>query len=306
MGVVSDFVDGIESAVKDFLSDAVTSTLGTTFDLLKGGLDTSKADGIGGMFQQFLSVHPANFTGGGTGATIWTTIETVCNNAIVPVAGMVFAIVVINELVQMVIAGNNFKDFDDSIFIRWIIKVLVGVLLISNVYYIASGFFAFGTQATGDAMTTLLGTTTFNGSIAVSDSYGIGMLIVLLLLALIILIGVFVMLAVIIIVLASRMIEIFMYLGISPLPMATMMNNSWSEVGKNWFRGLVALAFQGVFIIFALGIFSTMFTNALTKISSGSSGDAVMQMAILLGYTLALIFTILRSGAISKSIFNAH
>lgn len=306
MGVVSDFVDGIENAVKDFLSDAVTSTLSTTFDLLKGGLDTSKADGIGGMFQQFLSVHPANFTGGGTGATIWTTIETVCNNAIVPVAGMVFAIVVINELVQMVIAGNNFKDFDDSIFIRWIIKVLIGVLLISNVYYIASGFFAFGTQATGDAMTTLLGTTSFNGSISISNSYGIGMLIVLLLLSLIILIGVFVMLAVIIIVLASRMIEIFMYLGISPLPMATMMNNSWSEVGKNWFRGLVALAFQGVFIIFALGIFSTMFTNALAKISSGSSGDAVMQMAILLGYTLALIFTILRSGAISKSIFNAH
>ena len=308
MGVVADFVDGIESAVKDFLNDAVSSTLSTTFDLLKGGLDTSKTDGIGGMFQQFLSVHPANFTGGGTGttSTIWSTIETVCNNAIVPVAGMVFAIVVINDLVQMVISGNNFKDFDDSIFIKWILKVVCGVLLISNVYYIASGFFAFGTQATGDAMTALLGTTTYTGNITVSNSYGIGMLIVLLLLSLIILVGVFVMLAVIVVVLASRMIEIFMYLGISPLPMATMMNNVWSEVGKNWFRGLVALAFQGVFIIFALGIFSTMFTNALVKISSGSGGDAIMQMAMLLGYTLALIFTILRSGAISKSIFNAH
>ena len=219
---------------------------------------------------------------------------------------MVFAIVVINDLVQMVISGNNFKDFDDSIFIKWILKVVCGVLLISNVYYIASGFFAFGTQATGDAMTALLGTTTYTGNITVSNSYGIGMLIVLLLLSLIILVGVFVMLAVIVVVLASRMIEIFMYLGISPLPMATMMNNVWSEVGKNWFRGLVALAFQGVFIIFALGIFSTMFTNALVKISSGSGGDAIMQMAMLLGYTLALIFTILRSGAISKSIFNAH
>ena len=51
MGVVSDFVDGIESAVKDFLNDAVTQTLKTTFELLQGGLDTSKADGIGGMFQ---------------------------------------------------------------------------------------------------------------------------------------------------------------------------------------------------------------------------------------------------------------
>ena len=42
MGVVSDFVDGIESAVKDFLNDAVTQTLKTTFELLQGGLDTSR------------------------------------------------------------------------------------------------------------------------------------------------------------------------------------------------------------------------------------------------------------------------
>ena len=166
-------------------------------------------------------------------------------------------------------------------------KVVCGVLLISNTYYIASGFFAFGTKATATAMTTLLGTNAFSGNISVASDYGIGMLIVLLLLSLIILVGVFVMLAVIVVVLASRMIEIFMYLGISPLPMATMMGGQWSEVGKNWFRGLVALAFQGLFIILALGIFSTMFTNALAKLSSG--GSAIMQMAILLGYTLALI-----------------
>lgn len=189
MGVVSDFVDGIESAVKDFLNDAVTQTLKTTFELLQGGLDTSKADGIGGMFQQFLSVHPATFTGGGsTGATaIWTTIEKVCNDAVVPVAGMVFAIVVINDLMQMVMNNNNFKDIDDSIFVRWILKVVCGVLLISNTYYIASGFFAFGTKATATAMTTLLGTNAFSGNISVASDYGIGMLIVLLLLSLIIL-----------------------------------------------------------------------------------------------------------------------
>lgn len=64
-------------------------------------------------------------------------------------------------------------------------------------------------------MTTLLGTNAFSGNISVASDYGIGMLIVLLLLSLIILVGVFVMLAVIVVVLASRMIEIFMYLGIS-------------------------------------------------------------------------------------------
>ena len=37
----------------------------------------------------------------------------------------------------------------------------------------------------------------------------------------------------------------------------------------------------------------------------GADG-VIMQMAMLLGYTAALIFTILRTGAISKSVFNAH
>ena len=37
----------------------------------------------------------------------------------------------------------------------------------------------------------------------------------------------------------------------------------------------------------------------------GADG-VIMQMAMLLGYTAALIFTILRTGAISKSVFNAQ
>ena len=46
----------------------------------------------------------------------------------------------------MVIRGNNFKDFDDSIFIKWIIKAVCGVILVANTYYIASALFSFGTN----------------------------------------------------------------------------------------------------------------------------------------------------------------
>ena len=39
---------------------------------------------------------------------------------------------------------------------------------------------------------------------------------------------------------------------------------------------------------------------------NSSKDGVIMQMAMLMGYTAALIFTILRTGAISKSVFNAH
>jgi hypothetical protein len=43
----------------------------------------------------------------------------------------------------------------------------------------------------------------------------------------------------------------------------------------------------------------------IAKLNEGGDG-IIMQMAMLLGYTAALVFTILRTGSISKSVFAAH
>ena len=97
-----------------------------------------------------------------------------------------------------------------------------------------------------------------------------------------------------------------MYLSIAPIPMATMMDSGeWASIGKNWVKQLLALSFQGFFIVVALGIFKTLFSNMIATLNSSKDG-VIMQMAMLMGYTAALIFTILRTGAISKSMFNAH
>lgn len=88
--------------------------------------------------------------------------------------------------------------------------------------------------------------------------------------------------------------------------MATMMDSGeWAGIGKNWIKQLLALSFQGFFIIIALGIFKTLFSNAIVSLNNSADG-IILQMAMLLGYTVALIFTVLRTGAISKSVFSAH
>lgn len=124
--------------------------------------------------------------------------------------------------------------------------------------------------------------------------------------SLIVHLGVLILIVAIVITLASRIIEVFMYLSIAPIPMVTMMDSGeWAGIGKNWIKQLLALSFQGFFIIVALGIFKTLFSNAIIALNSSTDG-VVMQMGMLLGYTAALIFTILRTGAISKSVFSAH
>lgn len=313
MGVISDAVDALEDWCCDLFKDGIKSQFDGISTLLS---DTfSQTTGNNGLIQSFIAKHPAQFTGsvdGAAGGTaVWTTIETLCNNVVVPVGGFILTIILLNDLIQTVIRGNNFKDFDDSIFIKWIIKALCGVILVSNVYYIASGLFSFGTNVCSNGLATLFGTGDYlSSSLTLNKSalsgLSLGELMTVWFISLIVHLGVMILIVAIIITLASRIIEVFMYLSVAPIPMATMMDSGeWSSIGKNWIKQLLSLSFQGFFIVVALCIFKTLLSNMIVRINSGSDG-IIMSMAMLLGYTAALIFTILRTSAISKSVFNAH
>ena len=159
MGVISDAIDALEDWCKDLFKDGITSQFDGISDLLTDTFDQTTGSGSGGgLVSDFITQHPASFTGGGTGgSTIWTTIETLCNNVVVPIGGFILTVILLNELCQMVLRGNNFKDFDDSIFIKWIIKALCGVILVANTYYIASALFSFGTNVCSNGLATLFG-----------------------------------------------------------------------------------------------------------------------------------------------------
>ena len=310
MGVISDAIDALEDWCTDLFEDGIKSQFDGISKLLT---DTfSQTTGSNGLVNTFITKHPSQFTGGGSGGTaVWTTIETLCNNVVVPIGGFILTIVILNELCQMVLRGNNFKDFDESIFIKWIIKALCGVILVANTYYIASALFSFGTNVCANGLATLFGGGDYLSSElsikkSALSSLGLGELMTVWFISLIVHLGIMILIVAIVITLASRIIEIFMYLSIAPIPMATMMDSGeWASIGKNWIKQLLALSFQGFFIIVALAIFKTLFNNMITTLNSSSDG-VIMQMAMLMGYTAALIFTILRTGAVSKSIFNAR
>ncbi len=311
MGVISDAIDALEDWCCDLFKDGIKSQFDGISDLLT---DTfSQTTGSDGLVSTFITNHPSKFTGGGTGGTaVWTTIETLCNNVVVPIGGFILTVILLNELIQMLLRGNNFKDFDDSIFIKWIIKALCGVILVANTYYIASALFSFGTNVCANGLTTLFGSGDdyLSTALAIKKSalsdLSLGELMTVWFISLIVHLGIMILIVAIVITLASRIIEIFMYLSIAPIPMATMMDSGeWASVGKNWIKQLLALSFQGFFIVVALAIFKTLFNNMITSLNSSSDG-VIMQMAMLMGYTAALIFTVLRTGAVSKSIFNAR
>ncbi|MDY3215269.1 MAG: CD0415/CD1112 family protein [Ruminococcus sp.] len=227
MGIISDAIDALEDWCKDLFKDGITSQFDGISDLLSDTFSqTTGTGGSGGLVNDFVTQHPSQFTGGGTGGTtIWTTIETLCNNVVVPIGGFILTVILLNELIQMVLRGNNFKDFDDSIFIKWIIKALCGVILVANTYYIASALFSFGTTVCSNGLATLFGSgdylsETLSINRTALSGLSLGELMTVWFISLIVHLGVLILIVAIVITLASRIIEVFMYLSIAPIPMA--------------------------------------------------------------------------------------
>ena len=324
MDWLGELKDEISTSIHEALAGIVEKALSSGQELLKAGMDNNVK--TGGLFANFLSTHPSEFnaslTDGGAG-DLWTSMRALSESAVVPIAGLIMATIMIYDLLQMVVDQNNFREVDISLLFRWSFKVLCGVLLVSHMFDLASGFLSFGSWATGKAIDTVfpLGNDSVYFSsvaefhIAATDMTVAELLLDILLSGLLLLI-IGAMLVIVIIVLASRMIEVFMFLTASPIPVAAMMNRDWGEIGKNWIRNMVALGFQSFFIVIALSIFKTIFSAVLSNISvtpappggpaPAETPNLTLNLILLMGYALALSFTILKSGQISKSVFNAH
>ena len=102
------------------------------------------------------------------------------------------------------------------------------------------------------------------------------------------------------VILYGRMIEIYAYCSVSPIPFATMTNREWGQIGNNYLKGLFALGFQGFLIMICVGIYAVLVGEMVV---ADNLHSAIFSLA---AYTVILCFSLFKSGALAKSIFNAH
>ena len=98
----------------------------------------------------------------------------------------------------------------------------------------------------------------------------------------------------------GRMIEIYLYTSLAPIPFATMSNREWGHVGTNYFRGLFALAFQAFLMMVCVAIYAALIGSI--RVSSDIHSALFGTMA----YTVILCFSLLKTGSLSKQIFGSH
>lgn len=286
-------LDKITDFIKEMLQGWVLSNLENMFTDVNEKVGTIAGE---------VSKTPSTWNPG-----IFGMVKTLSENVIIPIAGMIISFVLIYELITMVIDKNNMHDFDTSLFFRFIFKACIAVSLLSQTFDIVMAVFDVGSHVVTQAASTISGSTSLDVQSALVTMFnhqlkdmGIGELIGLGMETMIISLCMNIMSVLITVILYGRMIEIYLYVSVAPIPAATVTNREWGSVGTNYLKGLIALAFQGFFIMVCVAIYAVLVTSVTV---ASNLHTALWSVA---AYTVILCFSLFKTGSLSKSIFNAH
>jgi hypothetical protein len=287
-----DLFDKIEEAIRDLLMNFVSSNLTTMF--------TDVNDKTGSIASQ-VGQTPQGWNG-----SIFNMIHSLSDSVIVPIAGLIITFVLCYELITMITERNNLHDVDTWMFFKWFFKAFVAVYLVAHTFDIVMAVFDVGQHLVNTAAGVIGAETAIDITSTIADfttqmeTMELGELLALALETGLISLCMKIVSVLITVVLYGRMIEIYLYSSVAPVPFATMTNREWGQIGNNYARGLIALGFQGFFIMVIVGIYCVL-VHSMTVATDIHS--ALFSVA---AYTVILCFALFKTGSISKSIFNAH
>lgn len=282
-------LDSISEFFEDIFFDIAVNSIKNSFDIINGAVAKSGS---------LLSTSPQDWN-----STMFDLVRGISESVILPIAGMIMAAVLIHDFINSIIDGNNFKDFDEGIIFKFIFKSCLGILILSNAFNITAAVFDVGQDIVQSTVGIILDTampdwTTLIDALA---NMSLGELIMICIELSLIRITVLIVWVIIQVIIIGRMMEIFMYTSVSPIPFATFGNKEWSSVGQNYVKNLAALALQGFFMMLAIGLYTTLIKDVVFKSDVGITDNLLGALL----YSIVLIFSLFKCGSISKSICNA-
>lgn len=243
----------IEEWIRNLLTGMVDSNLTTMF---------TDVNVKTGEIASQVGQTPAGWNG-----NIFNMIKGLSDSVIVPIAGMIITFVLCYELISMLTERNNMHDMDTWMFFKYFFKMWVAVYLVSNTFNITMAVFDVGQSVVNSAAGVISSDTSIDISSMISQmdsvmqTMDIGELIVLALETLLVSFCMKIMSVLITVIMYGRMIEIYLYTSVAPIPFATMSNREWGQMGTNYLRGLFALAFQAFLMMVCVGIYAVLVSS---------------------------------------------
>jgi len=237
---------------------------------------------------------------------VFSLIQNLSQTVILPIAGVILTFVVTYELITIVMEKNNMADFDTFNIYKWIIKTFIAIFILTNTWSIVIGIFDLAQQVVSNSSGLMLDSEIMNTSLLAEFEAQIADMEFFQLLGLwfqVQIAGLLMNILAIAImaVVWGRMIEIYLITSIAPIPLATITNREYGQMGNNYLKNLFAVAFQGFLIMVCIGIHMAMSSTLLV-----GATDASVSLWQMVGTTVILVFMLFKTGSIAKSIFGAH
>ncbi len=287
-----NILDQIGQWIRDFLIECITQNLSGLFDQVN--------EAVGDVAVE-VGKTPQNWNAG-----VFSMLRSLSDNVIVPVAGMILTFVLCYELISMITEKNNMHDFDTFNIFKWIFKVFVATYFVSHTFDITMAVFDVSQNVVQRSAAVITGRTdvpfdtVIAGLMTQLNTMGNGELFGLLVETMLLRLTTPVLSLCIMLVLVGRMVEIYIYCSVGAIPFATMTNREWGQMGNNYLRGLAALGMQGFFIMVCVAVYSVLIAGI------GSAANIHAAIWKCAGYTVLLCFSLFKTSAVSRSIFNAH
>ena len=289
---MQSIIDSITEWLKELLISGITANLSGMFDTVN-----SKVDEIAGE----VGKTPSAWNGG-----VFSMIQSLSDNVIIPIAGIILTFVMCYELIQMVIEKNNLHDIETFMFFKWIFKTFVAVLIIANTFNIIMGIFDMSQHVVSNAAGVIITDTNIDITTVIANmgeklkEMELGPLLGLWLQSTLIGFTMHALSICIFVIIYGRMIEIYLMTSMGAIPFATMVNREWGSMGQNYLRAMLALGFQAFLIMVCVGIYAVLVQ------SIAIDEDIIKAVWTCVGYTVLLCFTLFKTSSMAKSLFNAH
>jgi len=281
----------IEEWLKNMMVPAVMDKISTIFNSINSEV---------GNIASEVGTTPNDFS-----PSIFNMIRNISDTVIMPVAGIILTFIACYELIQLVISYNNLANFETWFIWKWIFKTAIAVELITHTFDFTMAVFDVAQHIIVNAGGVIQGDTSVSADALAQMQSTVEAMSIFGIFGLYLQINIvdilmWILSKLVFVIIYCRMIEIYMYVSLAPIPFATFGNKEQSMIGQNYMRSLFALGFQGFLIMICVGIYA-MLVQGLAF-----SSDIIASIWGMVGYTLLLAFSIFKTGGIARSILQAH
>ena len=284
--------DKVTEWLKELLIGSIMSNLTGLFDNVNRQV-AGIADNVGAT--------PQAWNGG-----VFGMIRNLSDNVILPIAGVILALVATLELIQMIVDRNNMHDMDTFMLAKWVFKTACAVVIVTNTWNSVMAVFDVAQSVVSRASGLVIADTDIRidsvivGLEAKLAEMELGALFGLWVQSMFVGFTMWALAICIFIITYGRMIEIYLVTSVAPIPMATMANREWGQMGQNYLRSLFALGFQAFLIIICVAIYAILVRGIAVE------SDVSTAIWTCMGYTVLLCFTLFKTSSLARSIFHAH